>query len=42
MGGGHTYFIVHFFLLFKKTDKVQEHDVYLNQILNHFDLKKYS
>ena len=28
-----------FCLLFKKTEKVQEHDLYLNQIL-HFDLKK--
>ena len=27
-----------FCLLFKKTEKVQEHDQYLNQILHHFDL----
>ena len=26
-----------FYLLFKKTEKVQEHDLYLNQIL-HFDI----
>ena len=26
-----------FCLLFKKTEKVQEHDLYLNQILHHFD-----
>ena len=29
-----------FCLLFKKTEKVQEHDLYLNQILHHFYLKK--
>ena len=29
-----------FCLLLKKTEKVQEHDLYLNQILHHFDLKK--
>ena len=27
-----------FCLLFKKTEKVQEHDLYLNQILHHLDL----
>ena len=27
-------------LLLKKKKKVQEHDLYLNQILHHFDLKK--
>ena len=26
-----------FCLLFKKMEKVQEHDLYLNQIRNHFD-----
>ena len=26
-----------FCLLFKKIEKVQEHDLYLNQILHHFD-----
>ena len=31
-----------FCLLFKKTKKVQEHDLYLNQILHHFDLKFFS
>ena len=31
-----------FFLLFIKTEKVQEHDLYLNQILHPFDLKKKS
>ena len=29
-----------FCLLFKKTEEVQEHDLYLNQILHHFDLNK--
>ena len=29
-----------FCLLFKNTVKVQEHDLYLNQILDHSDLKK--
>ena len=27
-----------FYLLLKKTEKVQKHDLYLNQILHHFDL----
>ena len=31
-----------FCLLFKKTEKVREHDLYLNQILHHFDFKKFS
>ena len=31
-----------FFLLFKKTEKVQDHDLYLNQILHHFDLNNFS
>ena len=26
-----------FCLLFKKTENIQEHDLYLNQILHHFD-----
>ena len=30
-----------FCLLFKNTEKVQEHDLYLNQILHHFDLKNF-
>ena len=29
-----------FCLLFIKTEKVQEHDLYLNQILHYFDFKK--
>ena len=29
-----------FCLLLKKTEKVLEHDLYLNRILHHFDLKK--
>ena len=31
-----------FCLLFKKMKKVQEHDLYLNQILHYFDLKFFS
>ena len=31
-----------FCLLFKKTEKVQELDLYLNQILHYFDFKKKS
>ena len=30
-----------FGLLFKKMEKVQEHDLYLNQILHHFDLHNF-
>ena len=29
-------------LLKKNTEKVQEHDLYLNQILHHYDLKFFS
>ena len=29
-----------FSLLFIKSEKVKEHDLYLNQILHHFDLQK--
>ena len=29
-----------FSLLFKKTEKVQDYDLYLNQILHHFDKQK--
>ena len=29
-----------FCLLFKKVEKVQDHNLYLNQILHHFDFKK--
>ena len=40
-GGGTDIFHHTFFcLLFKKIEKVQGHDLYLNQILHHFDLKK--
>ena len=35
--GGCIWSTVHFFLLLKKMEKVQEHDLYLNQILHHFD-----
>ena len=35
--GGRTYSTVHFLFIIKKTEKVQEHDLYLNQILHHFD-----
>ena len=36
-----TYMVHHtFFLLLKKTEKVQEHDHYFNQIL-HFDLQHF-
>ena len=31
-----------FWFIIQKTEKVQEHDLYLNQILHHFDLKKNS
>ena len=30
-----------FCLLFKEIEKVQEHDLYLNQIQHHFDLKHF-
>ena len=33
--------LYNFCLLFKKMEKVQEHDLYLNQILHHFDFKKF-
>ena len=38
-GGGVTCSTLHLCLLFMKTEKVQEHDLYLNQILHHFDLQ---
>ena len=38
--GRRTYYIVHFFFIIKKNEKVLEHDQYLNQILHHFHLKK--
>ena len=31
-----------FCLLFKKTEKVHEHDLHLNQIQHHFDLNFFS
>ena len=40
--GGCTWSTVHFLCILKKTEKVQEHDLYLNQILHHFDLKKFT
>ena len=40
-GGGCTWSTVHFlFIIKKKMEKVQEHDLYLNQIIHHFDFKK--
>ena len=37
--GGRTYTTVHFlFIIKKKTKKVQEHDIYLKEILHYFDL----
>ena len=39
--GGCTWSTLHFCsLVFKNTENVQEHDLYFNQILYHFDLKK--
>ena len=40
-GGGDVISTVHFFL-FKKIEKIQEYDIYLNQILHHFDLNFFS
>ena len=34
--GGHTYSTVHFLFIIRKTEKIQERDLYLNQILHHF------
>ena len=39
--GGCTYHTVHFLFIIQKMKKVQEHDLYLNQILHHFDLKHF-
>ena len=39
-GGGKQIPAYIFSLLLKKTEKLQEHDLYLNQILHHFDLTK--
>ena len=41
-GGGHTWSTYILCLLLKKTEKVQEYDLYLNQILYHFDLHFFS
>ena len=38
---GHTWSTIHFLLIIQKTEKVQEHDLFINQILHHFDLKKF-
>ena len=38
-GGGGTWFTKIFHLLFIKTQKVLEHDIYWNLILHHFDLQ---
>ena len=39
--GGRTWSNIHLlFIIFKKTQKIKEHDLYLNQILHHFDIKK--
>ena len=38
-GGGVTGYTLYFCLLFIKTEKVQEHDLYLNQIIHQFDFK---
>ena len=39
--GGRTWSTVHFLFIIKKnTEEVQEHDLYLDQILHHFDFKK--
>ena len=38
--GGCTYSTIHFLFIIQKNGKVQEHDLYYNQILHHFDLKK--
>ena len=39
---GVTWPTLHFCLLFIKTEKLQDHDQYLNQIIHHFDLKNFS
>ena len=36
---GRTWSTIHFLFIIKKKQKVKEHDLYLNQILHHFDLK---
>ena len=35
-----TYSTIHFLFIIQKNGKVEEHDLYLNQILHHFDLKR--
>ena len=39
-GGVHILPYMFCLLFFKKKEKVQEHDLYLNQILHHFHLNK--
>ena len=39
--GVHTYSTVHFLFIILKTEKVQYQDLYLNQILHHFDVKNF-
>ena len=40
--GGDEHIIPYIFcLLLKKMKKVQEHDLYLNQIIHHFDLRNF-
>ena len=36
---GYIYIPPNIFFYHSKNEKVQEHDLYLNQILHHFDLK---
>ena len=41
-GTGDLHFLPFIFcLLFQKMEKLQEHDLYLNQILDHFDLNSF-
>ena len=40
MGWMYIFHCIFFCLLFKKTENVLEHDLNLNEILHHFDLKK--
>ena len=38
--GRNTWSTVHFLFIIQKMEKVQEQNLYLNQILHHFDLNK--
>ena len=40
--GGRTYSTLYFLFIIKKTQKVQEYDLYLNRILHNFDLTNLS